>query len=80
MASELLAPGLELVVPENMYFALGDNTSNSLDGRNWGFIPRKNMIGRALNIFWPLSRRWGLVDTKEALSGKTVLPDSMGWQ
>ena len=38
------------------------------------------MIGRALNIFWPLSRRWGLVDTKEALSGKTVLPDSMGWQ
>ncbi len=80
IASELLAPGLELVVPENMYFALGDNTSNSLDSRNWGFIPRKNMIGRALNIFWPLSRRWGLVDTKPALSGKTVLPDSMSWQ
>ena len=80
MASELLAPGLELVVPENMYFALGDNTSHSLAGRNWGFIPRRNMIGRALNIFWPLSRRWGLVDTKPALSGKTLLPDSMGWQ
>lgn len=80
IASELLGPGLELVVPENMFFALGDNTSNSLDGRNWGFIPRKNMIGRALNIFWPLSRRWGLVDTKPALSGKTVLPGSMGWQ
>lgn len=80
IASELLGPGLELKVPENMYFALGDNTANSLDGRNWGFIPRKNMIGRALNIFWPLSRRWGFVDTKPALSGKTVLPDSMGWQ
>ena len=80
IASELLAPGLELTVPEDAFFALGDNTSNSLDGRNWGFIPRKNMIGRALNIFWPLSRRWGFVDTKPALSGKTVLPGSMGWQ
>lgn len=51
IASELLAPGLELTVPDDAFFALGDNTSNSLDGRNWGFIPRKNMIGRALNIF-----------------------------
>lgn len=79
-ASELLAPGTELKVPENMYFALGDNTGNSLDGRNWGFIPRKNMIGRALNVFWPLSRRWGFVDTKDHLKGKTVLPASMSWQ
>ena len=63
-----------------MFFALGDNTSNSLDGRNWGFIPRKNMIGRGLNVFWPISRRWGLVDTKPQLEQKTVLPDSMALQ
>jgi len=79
-ASELLAPDTELKVPKNMYFALGDNTGNSLDGRNWGFIPRKNMIGRALNVFWPISRRWGFVDTKDHLKGKTVLPGSMSWQ
>ena len=80
IASELLAPGLELKVPKDMFFALGDNTSNSLDGRNWGFIPRKNMIGRGLNVFWPISRRWGLVDTKPQLKQKTVLPDSMALQ
>lgn len=80
IASELLAPGLELKVPKDMFFALGDNTSNSLDGRNWGFIPRKNMIGRGLNVFWPISRRWGLVDTKTQLEQKTVLPDSMALQ
>ncbi len=80
IASELLAPGLELKVPKDMFFALGDNTSNSLDGRNWGFIPRKNMIGRGLNVFWPISRRWGFVDTKPQLKGKTVLPDSMALQ
>ena len=80
IASELLAPGLELKVPKDMFFALGDNTSNSLDGRNWGFIPRKNMIGRGLNVFWPLSRRWGFVDTKPQLKQKTVLPGSMALQ
>lgn len=80
IASELLAPGLELKVPKDKFFALGDNTSNSLDGRNWGFIPRKNIIGRGLNVFWPISRRWGFVDTKPQLKGKTVLPDSMALQ
>ena len=63
----LLASGQEVTVPEKHYFALGDNTYNSLDSRNWGFIPRKNMIGLAVNIFWPISRRWGLVDTREPL-------------
>ena len=80
IASELLAPGQELKVPKDKFFALGDNTSNSLDGRNWGFIPRKNIIGRGLNVFWPISRRWGFVDTKPQLKGKTVLPDSMALQ
>lgn len=66
-ADGILANGQEITVPENHFFALGDNTYNSLDGRNWGFIPRKNMIGLAVNIFWPVSRRWGLVDTLDPL-------------
>ena len=77
IADGLLAEGRELTVPENMYFALGDNTSNSLDGRNWGFIPAKNMIGLALNVFWPVSRRWGIADTKEPVDIPTVLPYTM---
>jgi signal peptidase I len=42
----------EVVVPEESYFAMGDNRDNSLDSRYWGFVPRENIIGKPLVIFW----------------------------
>jgi signal peptidase I len=42
----------ELVVPEGRYFGMGDNRDVSLDSRYWGFIPRENVIGRPLFIYW----------------------------
>ena len=42
----------EVVVPEGHYFAMGDNRDNSLDSRYWGFVPRENIIGKPLVIFW----------------------------
>jgi len=42
----------EVVVPEGFYFAMGDNRDNSLDSRYWGFVPRENIIGKPLVIFW----------------------------
>jgi len=42
----------ELVVPADSYFAMGDNRDNSLDSRYWGFVPRENIIGKPLLIFW----------------------------
>ncbi len=42
----------ELVVPPDHYFAMGDNRDNSLDSRYWGFVPRENIIGKPLLIFW----------------------------
>lgn len=42
----------ELVVPPNSYFAMGDNRDNSLDSRYWGFVPRENIIGKPLIIYW----------------------------
>ena len=44
--------GQDLVVPEGHYFAMGDNRDNSLDSRYWGFVPRDNIIGKPLLIFW----------------------------
>jgi signal peptidase I len=42
----------ELVVPPGNYFAMGDNRDNSLDSRYWGLVPRENIIGKPLLIFW----------------------------
>jgi signal peptidase I len=42
----------ELVIPADSYFAMGDNRLNSLDSRYWGFVPRENIIGKPLVIFW----------------------------
>jgi signal peptidase I len=42
----------QLIVPEDCYFALGDNREESLDSRYWGFVPRENIIGTPLLIYW----------------------------
>ncbi len=48
--------GQVIHVPLDSYFALGDNSAQSSDSRNWGFVPKKNLIGRAFCIWWPLNR------------------------
>jgi signal peptidase I len=44
--------GEDIVVPPNSYFAMGDNRDVSYDSRYWGFIPRSNVIGRPMFIYW----------------------------
>jgi len=44
--------GEEVVIPPDHYFAMGDNRDNSLDSRYWGFVPKENIIGRPLVVFW----------------------------
>jgi len=54
-AKQMLAEHVEngeLVVPPDSYFAMGDNRDNSLDSRYWGLVPRENIIGKPLLIFW----------------------------
>jgi signal peptidase I len=44
--------GEDLVVPPDRYFGMGDNRDVSLDSRYWGFIPKENVIGRPMFIYW----------------------------
>jgi signal peptidase I len=58
----LLAKGRELEIPEGKFVALGDNSSNSLDSRYWGFVPEKAVIGKAFFIYFPFTQRWGIAE------------------
>lgn len=48
--------GQKFTVPQAHLFALGDNSAQSSDSRNWGFVPRNYLKGRAIVIYWPPSR------------------------
>lgn len=64
--------GQDLVVPPGMYFCMGDNRTVSLDSRFWGFVPRANIVGRPLFVYWSF-------DTPESQEFKTSLADRLSW-
>jgi signal peptidase I len=49
-----------VTVPAGHYFVMGDNRDNSQDSRYWGFLPRENVKGRALVIYWSYDPDAGL--------------------
>ena len=44
---------------QNFYLAMGDNSPDSLDGRAWGFVPEQQIVGKALFVYYPFTKRWG---------------------
>jgi signal peptidase I len=64
--------GEDLVVPPGNYFCMGDNRPYSLDSRFWGFVPRENILGRPLFVYWSFI-------TGEDQSDKTSAADRVAW-
>jgi signal peptidase I len=48
--------GEKIAVPKDSFFVLGDNSTSSQDSRYWGFVPRENIVGKAILIYWPPQR------------------------
>lgn len=62
--------GSEVVVPPDHYFAMGDNRENSSDSRYWGFVPRENIIGKPVVVYWSF----------DAPTEELNDPHIMGWE
>ena len=62
----------DIVVPPNAYFGMGDHRGVSLDSRYWGFIPRQNVIGSPLFIYWSF-------ETPESQYTRTSVEDRVGF-
>ncbi|MGA9393298.1 MAG: signal peptidase I [Candidatus Sulfotelmatobacter sp.] len=60
----------QLIVPQGYYFVMGDNRDDSYDSRYWGFVPKANIIGRPLLIYWSVQEPDSEVTTPNSAVGK----------
>lgn len=48
-------PILRHILSANQYFVMGDNRGNSSDSRQWGIVPRANILGKVMMVYWPFN-------------------------
>lgn len=51
-----------ITVPADEYFTMGDNRPYSSDSREWGFLPKANIIGKSFFVYWPLNEMRGVTN------------------
>lgn len=59
----------EWVVGEDALFVLGDNRNNSNDSKDWGLLPAKEVVGKAVLIYWP-PPMWGILEHTEVFAAQ----------
>ncbi|QSR86277.1 signal peptidase I [Candidatus Methylacidiphilum infernorum] len=57
----LVDPNETYTVPPLCLWAMGDNSPDSLDSRFWGPVPMQNIVGTGFIVYWPFSKRWGII-------------------
>lgn len=62
LATMDLSSGETQTVPEGYFYAMGDNSYHSADSRFWGAVPEKEAVGKAIFVFYPFNKRWGISD------------------
>ena len=56
------------IIGPNQYFVMGDNRGNSSDSRQWGIVPRQDILGKAIAVYWPLSvNNFGLLPNESTV-------------
>lgn len=58
---KIAIPGDELCLKAGEYLPFGDNSKQSLDGRYFGAFQQQYLVGPAFAVYWPFSKRWGIV-------------------
>ena len=60
-AGRLSTPDQKIELNGDEYLMMGDNTENSLDGRYFGGVQRRDFQGNAFMVYWPFRSHWGLI-------------------